>query len=566
MKTTIMFVSDSEPLAGAPVRQPGGDQLLVTDNEGKVDFELELGIHTFEVQVGENWVERTVQRQGHSPLFVVNVNEPVRQVTTLNTLQIDLSNLVGDRFVFETVLGRGGMGVVVKAIDRMLNRPVAIKMLSDELHENEEAQQIFLVEARNLATLSHPNLVAIHDILNVGGRVLMVFEYVLGENVEKKIKQRGRLDQKEVLRIAIQLTRCVSYLHEHDLIHRDLKPANIIMQADGTLKLIDFGLARSLNDLYVRGTRVRGTPAYMAPEQIQGIHLTAATDLYQIGISTYEMLTGKLPFSSGDMAYAHVHLEPPPLRDRQSDVDPELAGLVMRCLAKNGKHRPASAEELLESLQSIYAKLVNQESDPFQDVLHPGPPTRTASQTNRAVVAEAAADDEIEEVLDSRSNRTVFMMTGIGFVALLVAAGFLLFPQTGEQSRESAQTASALLGEAAATTATGAVIGEPPEAAPMKASIAVAQDVLRLGIATAGGQAAGRASAELADAQQAAAEQPEAPKPRARREDEPTKAATPKPAREEAKQPLFAPPAERPGSDLLSVDEVDSNPLLPVNP
>ncbi len=361
MNTSIMFINQSQPLAGAFVRLAGdGENVLITDDEGKITIDLIQGTHVFEIQVDEEWITREVNRKGNSPLFIVDVGKrDSGQLSTLNTLQVDIAEMVGDRYVFETVLGRGGMGVVVKAIDRLLNRPVAIKMLSDELQDNDEAQQIFLVEARNLATLSHPNLVAIHDILTIEGRVLMVFEYVLGENLDRLIKKNRRIEQIEALRIAIQLTRVVAYLHDHELIHRDLKPSNVIIQQDGTLKLIDFGLARSLNELYIRGTRVRGTPAYMAPEQVMGIHLTVQTDLYQIGISLYESLVGDLPFDSGDMAYAHVHKEPPRLLERLPDLDPELAALVHQLLEKQPKDRPASSREVLERLSGIYSRLTN---------------------------------------------------------------------------------------------------------------------------------------------------------------------------------------------------------------
>lgn len=454
MQTTVMFVADSAPLGGVPVRLEGGDEngVLITDDEGRIELDLELGKHTFEIQYEGDWVERTVSRQGHSPLFVVNVRaNDAQQIQTLNTLQIDLANLVGDRYVFETVLGRGGMGVVVKAIDRMLNRPVAIKLLSDELRENEEAQQIFLVEARNLATLSHPNLVAIHDILNVGGRVLMVFEYVLGENVEKTIKRSGRMEQLAVLRIGIQLARCVAYLHEHDLIHRDLKPANIIMQSDGQLKLVDFGLARSLNELYIRGTRVRGTPAYMAPEQIQGVHLTTATDLYQIGITLYEMLTGKLPFASGDMAYAHVHLAPPPILDRGPEVDRELAALIEQCLSKKPKERPQSAMELLERLQHVYARLAtNEGGGALLDASTSGAfaPLSGEFSVVTSDHSEVFADEPIEmsfaEEVTGGSNRGLMIMALLGLVALVAAGAVFLSGGDNLEPSAAADSAAAI--------------------------------------------------------------------------------------------------------------------------
>ena len=568
-----MFVSDSEPLSGVPVRLSGGDDLFVTDDEGKVELDLDLGTHTFEVQIGEEWVERTVHRQGHAPLFVVNVsssNQP--NVSTLNTLQIDLANLVGDRYVFETVLGRGGMGVVVKAIDRMLNRPVAIKMLSDELRENEEAQQIFLVEARNLATLSHPNLVAIHDILNVGGRVLMVFEYVLGENVEKKIKKNGRLDQKEVLRIAIQLTRCVSYLHEHDLIHRDLKPANIIMQADGTLKLIDFGLARSLNELYIRGTRVRGTPAYMAPEQIQGIHLTTATDLYQIGISMYEMLTAKLPFATGDMAYAHVHLDAPPMREKFGDIDEELEALVLQCLSKNAKNRPASAEALLEALQGVYARLANRESNPIplRDPTNTGPFERAPSSPAMPMALAPSPISEFEFDEPEGSNWPMYAAGAVGVLALVIA-GFLLL-----RSPDTVEPVEATPAEPEPVAA-AIVEPDPLPAADPEESVATAIDSTRnfvsLGVAMASSQATGIAQARTDATAEAPTRRTASSKRRqntaGRREPAQVKAAPPreqepaKPAK--PKKSALAPTTTEKNSDLLSVEGSSTKSLLPVS-
>ena len=580
MKTTVMFVADAVPLGGVSVRLAGEDDELtyVADNEGKIDVDLAPGTHTFAVHVDDVWVERTVRREGSSPLFVVNVRDSTSDALhTLNTLQIDLTNLVGDRYVFETVLGRGGMGVVVKAIDRMLNRPVAIKMLSDELRENEEAQQIFLVEARNLATLSHPNLVAIHDILSVGGRVLMIFEYVLGENVEKTIKRRGPLDQKDVLRIAIQLTRCLCYLHEHELIHRDLKPANIIMQADGTLKLIDFGLARSLNELYVRGTRVRGTPAYMAPEQIQGIHLTTATDIYQIGISMYEMLAGKLPFPTGDMAYAHVHLDPPPLTDAVNGIDPELANLVHNCLEKSAKDRPASANILLEQLREIYARLASAESqsflafDPTDDAptspAHPTPAPVLQANSELEYDGPAMGDVSLAQEMIGGSNRGLAIMAIVGLLAL--GAGYVMLNSGDEPTEVAAPSAPP-----------AAIVDTPPEepddVEPEAAdpSVAAARGLVGLSLSEAL-QSARTPTAVATTARPRAKKSTRRPKVVKSRPVEKPPAAAPKPAEPvataavepEAQVAAEPPPEPKPkrSSGLLSVDsDTSSKSLLPV--
>jgi len=437
MKTTVMFINEAAPLVDVPVRLAGDTNIHITDAEGKIVIDVISGTHTFEIEIDSRWVSRTFARKGDAPLFIIDVSKSREAaLSTMNTLQMDLANLVGDRYVFETVLGRGGMGIVVKAIDRLLNRPVAIKMLSDELQDNEEAQQIFLVEARNLATLSHPNLVAIHDILSVDGRVLMVFEYVLGENLEKTIERGGAIPQLVALRMLIQLTRCVSYLHDHELIHRDLKPANVIVQGDGTVKLVDFGLARSLNELYVRGTRVRGTPAYMAPEQVMGIHLTVSTDLYQLGITMYEMLAGELPYPSGDMAYAHVHKVPPLLSDKYP-IDQELCALVASCLKKQPKDRPASARDLLDQLSQIYARLSTDDEMGLDQLSEPSAAfieaTRTSTRTSGSMPAINVEDHfteiesgEFDIPLDEKKKAVpayVPWLLGAGVFAVIVAVG-----------------------------------------------------------------------------------------------------------------------------------------------
>lgn len=262
---------------------------------------------------------------------------------------------LGTRYVFERVLGRGGMGVVLRAQDTLLNRLVAVKLLSEELADNPEAQQIFLTESRALATLSHPNLVGIFDVTEVGGRAMMVFEYVEGETLDQLLKKNGRFDEAEALRVAIELTRAIEYLHDKNVIHRDLKPANIMVQPDGKVRLIDFGLARSLEDIAERGTRLRGSPAYMAPEQVMGERLGHHTDLYALGMTLFEILAARLPFESGDMSFAQVHRHPPSLATLREDLHADLVVIVDRCICKSQSDRPASALEVRKVLTTIAA-------------------------------------------------------------------------------------------------------------------------------------------------------------------------------------------------------------------
>jgi serine/threonine-protein kinase len=275
-------------------------------------------------------------------------------MTQTTFIKNHLEKLAG-RYRFERLLGQGGMGVVFKAYDTLLARDVAIKILNEELRENREAQRIFLVEARNLATLKHPNLVAIHDVAITDGVTMLVTEFVEGRNLEEHLQFYGSMDELAVLKVAHQLALALANMHERGIIHRDIKPGNLLVRQDGSLKIVDFGLARSLEQLTLRSTQRRGTPAYMAPEQIKGEELTPRTDLYQVGVTLYELATGFLPFDADgeDLAYAHVHLAPTPILEYAPMSSPGFCELVEQCLAKDPARRPASAAAFAASIEQV---------------------------------------------------------------------------------------------------------------------------------------------------------------------------------------------------------------------
>ncbi len=337
MKIRLMLVKDSRPVAHAEVRFPeldGGE--CRTDEEGRVEVDIPQGAHTVEVRQGEQWTPHPVHADVRSSLIVVDIGARQSALDAQATKDyLDFGdNEIGERYRVTKLLGRGGMGVVVEADDTLLGRKVAIKMLNDQLHDNPEAERIFLTEARAMAKLSHPNLVAVHDVIAGDRRTLMVVEFIDGRSLESVIMERGGLPEPTVLTVGVALCRGFAYLHSQGVIHRDLKPANVMLQTDGTLKLIDFGLARSLEHIAMRGTNVRGTPAYMAPEQVLGGELSAATDIYQIGVTLFEAVTGRLPFETGQIAYAHVHNEPPRVDELGVDVSPGLAQLIHACIAE----------------------------------------------------------------------------------------------------------------------------------------------------------------------------------------------------------------------------------------
>ncbi|MEM1350591.1 MAG: serine/threonine-protein kinase, partial [Myxococcota bacterium] len=367
---SVMFIEGSQPLAHTEVRLVSSDSTMDghvwrTDGEGRIQITLSAGPHTFEV--GPEGIPHKVEVGPKQPsLMIVSVLtsrdtlEQSRSVSPTPSSSVSLvqgqlaSTLDGlsDRYAFERVLGRGGMGVVFKARDLTLDRDVAMKVLSEELRELPEAQQIFMAEARALAGLHHEHLVTVHDVTSIDGVVVMVFEFVEGASLEAWLRHEGRVGFEDLLGLTVQLVSALVYLHGRGVIHRDIKPANVLVREDGVLKMIDFGLARSIEQIAMRGTRVRGTPAYMAPEQITGEEVTSASDIYQLGITLYELLCGELPFTSGDMGYAHLHLQPESLAARVPGAPAEFTALVDSCLAKDPVERP-TAQELLEVLVAL---------------------------------------------------------------------------------------------------------------------------------------------------------------------------------------------------------------------
>jgi len=370
-----MIVRGSEPLAGAEVRVEGREETEQTDDEGRLELDLDESSDDEPVEVsvryGDEEYNKQVDVDPQSSLMVVNVADradretngegPVHSTQSGPFQARSLS--FEERFDVEGRLGTGGMGVVVKAEDQTLGRTVAIKILSEELAAQEEAREIFMREVRHLATLDHSNLVSVYDVVEEAERPFMITEYVEGLTLEQVLQSQEVLPQSSVLKVAVQLCRAVEYLHGEEIVHRDIKPANIMLKGDGTLKIIDFGLARSFKQLTDKGTRVRGTPAYMAPEQIEGDALSGAIDIYQIGVTLHEIAAGELPFNEGDISYKHVHEQPPYLLDHLPNLLPGLADLVRLCLSKDPDDRPASAIAVREEVERLHQLLTSSRVD-----------------------------------------------------------------------------------------------------------------------------------------------------------------------------------------------------------
>lgn len=269
-----------------------------------------------------------------------------------------IGQLVLDRYRIDNQIGVGGMGVVYRAHDTKLRRDVAIKFIASHLVEDPDARSRFLREAQALAGLSHPNIVTVFDLVEdtANDSVFIVMELLTGSPLRKCITDPNR---PTFFDMAIQLCRALECAHGRNILHRDIKPENIFVCTDGTIKLMDFGLARLVDgSASTTSGVVTGTVSYMSPEQVRGGKLDARSDLYSLGILFYEYLCGYTPFASDTPAttlYKHMTELPPSLRARVPSVTADLEALIMRLLAKEPGGRFASALILRDMLERMKA-------------------------------------------------------------------------------------------------------------------------------------------------------------------------------------------------------------------
>lgn len=255
-------------------------------------------------------------------------------------------------------IGQGGMGVVYLAEDAILKRRVAYKILPQSIRENAVVLQNFLQEARIAAALNHPNIVTIFDTGKNGDDIYITMEFIDGISL-KRYLERYRSPLKERVEIMKSICRGVIYAHERHVIHRDLKPANVMLLKDRTVKIMDFGLAKMLTDTMEEKTSVKGTPLYMSPEQIVGEQVDTLSDIYSLGCTFYRMLTGRPPFSKGDIYYQHLHTPPTPPKMVSPELPAALDLIVLKCIEKEKTKRFKSVHELLESLVSLSSVLTS---------------------------------------------------------------------------------------------------------------------------------------------------------------------------------------------------------------
>jgi ABC-type oligopeptide transport system substrate-binding subunit len=261
-----------------------------------------------------------------------------------------IGSLLNERYRLDDEIGRGGMAVVYHGHDTLLERPVAVKVVSADTLGTESRARL-LLEAQAIAKLNHPNIVSVHDAGEVDGLPFIVMELVEGETLHNRCPEA--LD--DILAIARQVCAALEHAHAQGIIHRDLKPENVLLTLDGTAKLVDFGLARSMASRLTSEGTIIGTVFYLAPELALGQEFDGRADLYALGVMLYELTTGRLPFTADDpMAVISQHLHAPvvPPRLKNAAIPPFLDSSIIRLLSKDPTDRPTSAAEVLRVLDS----------------------------------------------------------------------------------------------------------------------------------------------------------------------------------------------------------------------
>ena len=303
------------------------------------------------------------------------------------------SRLLAGRYELIQKIGDGGMAVVYKAKDKLLNRYIAIKILRPEFTKDDVFVENFKRESQAAAKLSHPNIVGVYDVGKEGNINYIVMELVDGRPLSDIIAEEAPMDYRTVINIARQVASALSVAHKNKIIHRDVKPHNILMTKDGVAKLADFGIAKAVNDATLStGSKVIGSIHYFSPEQARGNYVDERSDIYSLGIVMYEMITGRVPFDGDNpvtVALKHINEDVIPPSEFVSGIPPALERCIMKATNKFQTNRYSSADELIEELDNIefVTKMVGE------------------SALNRAVETKDPEEEEADEKKKKRRGR-----------------------------------------------------------------------------------------------------------------------------------------------------------------
>lgn len=307
---------------------------------------------------------------------------------------LNKGKLIGGRYEIISLVGSGGMADVYNAVDNRLSRQVAIKVLKEEYSSDKNFVMKFRAEAQSAAGLSHPNIVNVYDVGEDEGLHYIVMELVEGITLKKFIERKGKLELKEAVGIAIQIAQGMEAAHANHIIHRDIKPQNIIISKEGKVKVTDFGIAKAATSNTIAAGQAVGSVHYISPEQARGGYSDEKSDIYSLGITLYEMISGKMPFAADNtvsVALLHINEEAVPLRELDPEIPASIDKIVQKCMQKKPERRYLTATELIADLK----KAVSEPEGDYVDF-------------NQAVVTDSPtiniSGEELETIKKGRYN------------------------------------------------------------------------------------------------------------------------------------------------------------------
>ena len=305
--------------------------------------------------------------------------------------------VLSGRYEILDKIGSGGMAVVYRGKDRKLDRYVTVKVLREEFVGDEEFIERFRSEACSAARLSHPNIVRAYDVGEDGDVNYIVNEYIHGDTLKKAIKEKAPFDSRSTINVAIQIASALSQAHKAHIVHRDIKPQNILVGTDGVVKVTDFGIARAATASTLTTTaNAAGSVHYFSPEQARGGYVDEKSDIYSLGISMFEMITGVLPFqgnNSVSIALMHINDELPDIRQYNPNCTPSLEGIIKKATMKKADERYANIDLLLADLIRARADItgVARRMQPAQKPIEKSVEKKEEPAKEAAAVSAAAA-------------------------------------------------------------------------------------------------------------------------------------------------------------------------------
>ena len=272
-------------------------------------------------------------------------------------MPVKIGTLIDGRYRVTARVGHGGMAEVYEANDIINKRPVAIKLIREDVMDNPINLRRFVNEATIAASLNHPNIVKVYNHGTVEGVPYIANEFIKGRNLKETLDFRGSIPLEEAIDYMMQLSSALYYAHQHSIVHRDVKPDNLYVMSDGTIKLGDFGIAQTYNEVKKdKNSEIIGSVHYLAPEITRGYAASAQSDIYAAGVTFFELLTGHVPYSKEkaiDIAIAHVNERFPSIKKYLPNCPKEVEKIIQKCVKKNPKERYQTARELNEDLLEI---------------------------------------------------------------------------------------------------------------------------------------------------------------------------------------------------------------------